>query len=41
MQMIQPPPRTHRPSSGLYRTLLPYGELFIAAALLLIVLITG
>lgn len=41
MPLTPTPPPAHRPASVLSRTLLPYGEVFVAVALLLIVLITS
>jgi len=41
MHVIQPPPPADKPASGPSRTLLPYGEVFLAFALLLIVVLTA
>lgn len=41
MQAIQTPPRADRPRSGPFGTLLPYGEVFVAAAILLTVVLTS
>jgi hypothetical protein len=41
MPVTQPPPPADRPASGPSRTLLPYGEVFLACAMLLIVVLTS